>query len=206
MGESGKNDLRDELPRVSVDSIHEWQKIQSSFNDEMLEVLQEKLGEHNAEQHREILEQYMQQFLKRTFDIAKPNLRVNGRNFDEFDEDEQDTDQYDEALDRRVWSLSDQRLKWDLEIGLKRRNTPSDVETLVRDLIETQRAADASASSSRPLDVDEEMDEENEEDEGMQIGQSIIEMTAALQEDVKEQLERGERLKDVDAEIRRLKT
>ncbi len=61
MGESGKNDLRDELPRVSVDSIHEWQKIQSSFNDEMLEVLQEKLGEHNAEQHREILEQYMQQ-------------------------------------------------------------------------------------------------------------------------------------------------
>ncbi len=73
-----------------------------------------------------------------------------------------DTDQYDEALDRRVWSLSDQRLKWDLEIGLKRRNTPSDVETLVRDLIGTQRAADASASSSRPLDVDEEMDEENE--------------------------------------------
>ena len=29
------------------------------------------------------------QFVERTFQIAKPNLRINGRNFDEYDNDEQ---------------------------------------------------------------------------------------------------------------------
>lgn len=75
-----------------------------------------------------------------------------------------DTDQFDEALDRRVWSLSDQRLKWDLEIALKRRNTPNDVETLVRDLLKSQQEADANSPSARPIDMDNEMeiDDENE--------------------------------------------
>ncbi|KLO19778.1 hypothetical protein SCHPADRAFT_842726 [Schizopora paradoxa] len=207
MAEHGKNDVRDELPRVSLDSFQEWQKIQSSLNDEMLVILEEKLQEHNMGQHRAILEQYMQQFLKKTFDIAKPNLRVNGRNFDEFDEDEQETDQFDEALDRRVHSLSDQRLKWDLEIALKRRKTPAEVETLVKDLIQTQREADTNAPSAKPVDVDEEMREEDErDDDELETGQSIINMAVSLQADVNEQLERGERLKEVDAEIRRLKT
>lgn len=68
-----------------------------------------------------------------------------------------DADQFDEALDRRVWSLSDQRLKWDLEMALKRRGVPQEVEELMRDLIAQQRAYD---DSQRPdeestMDVDD---------------------------------------------------
>lgn len=38
---------------------------------------------------------------------------------------------FDEALDRHIWSLSDQRLKWDKEIADRRRSRPEDIEKLV---------------------------------------------------------------------------
>ena len=109
--------------------------------------------------------------------MAKPNLRINGRNVGDYDDDEQgisvallrefstrlthvcqDMDQFDEALDRRVWSLSDQRLKWDLEIALKRRGVPIEVETLMRDLIVQQREHDKKVSEGK--DPDMEVDDE----------------------------------------------
>ena len=41
-------------------------------------------------------------------------------------------------MDRRVWSLSDQRLKWDLELVRKRRDIPSGIEELVANLEKQQ--------------------------------------------------------------------
>ena len=38
---------------------------------------------------------------------------------------------FDEALDRHIWSLSDQRLKWDKEIAERRRTRPREIEALV---------------------------------------------------------------------------
>ena len=40
---------------------------------------------------------------------------------------------FDEALDRHIWSLSDQRLKWDKEIADRRRLRPEDIEKLVKE-------------------------------------------------------------------------
>ena len=76
----------------------------------------------------------------------------------------EDAEQFDEALDRRVWSLSDQRLKWDLEMALKRRGVPQEVEELMRDLIAQQRAYD---DGHRPeeeenMDLDDTEDQEGE--------------------------------------------
>lgn len=70
-----------------------------------------------------------------------------------------DTDQFDESLDRRVWSLSDQRLKWDLEIALKRRGVPPEVETLMRDLIAQQREHDENGMEGKDanMDIDDEV-------------------------------------------------
>lgn len=67
-------------------------------------------------------------------------------------------DQFDESLDRRVWSLSDQRLKWDLEIALKRRGVPLEVEALMRDLIAQQREHDDKQPEVK--DTDMEVDDE----------------------------------------------
>lgn len=66
-----------------------------------------------------------------------------------------EADQFDESLDRRVWSLSDQRLKWDLEIATKRRGIPSDVESLMRDILAQQREHDESHFPDRNIDMEE---------------------------------------------------
>lgn len=49
---------------------------------------------------------------------------------------------FDEGLDRHIWSLSDQRLQWDGEIARKRREKPAEVQRLMQELLETQRAVD----------------------------------------------------------------
>ena len=67
-----------------------------------------------------------------------------------------DTDQFDESLDRRVWSLSDQRLKWDLEIAKKRRGIPHEVENLMGDLLEKQKEHNLSRDTEGPQPMDED--------------------------------------------------
>ena len=45
---------------------------------------------------------------------------------------------FDEALDRHIWSLSDQRLRWNREIGRTRTEKPREVEVMLRDLFNSQ--------------------------------------------------------------------
>jgi hypothetical protein len=104
---------------------------------------------------------YSWQYLDIAFGIAKPNLRVNGRNFEDFDENDAgasirhmshriyilthlaliEIEPFDEALDRHIWSLSDQRLKWDREIARTRTEKPREVETMLQDLFDRQHEA-----------------------------------------------------------------
>jgi hypothetical protein len=94
-------------------------------------------------------------------------VRVNGRNLDEVPESEEgasplcsrfwaciddgflDSETFDEGLDRRIWSLGEQCMQWDVDISKKRRERPLEVERLLKDLL------------SR-LDEDEPMEEDTE--------------------------------------------
>lgn len=51
------------------------------------------------------------------------------------------TKPFDETLDRRIWSLNAERLAWDKTLSDRRRNVPLEVEQLVNDLLDQQRAA-----------------------------------------------------------------
>jgi hypothetical protein len=72
-----------------------------------------------------------------------------------------DDDQFDEVLDRKVWSLSAQRLKWDLEIANKRRTMPKDVELLMQQLKEQrdEQERELFRLTNEPIEEDEEMEE-----------------------------------------------
>jgi hypothetical protein len=48
---------------------------------------------------------------------------------------------FDEALDRHIWSLSEQRLKWDREIAHTRTEKPREVENMLQDLFDRQHEA-----------------------------------------------------------------
>ena len=101
---------------------------------------------------------HSRQYIDIVFGIARPNLRVNGRNFEDLDGNDEGTvwtlvclsecilmrlimveiEPFDEALDRHIWSLSDQRLKWDREIARTRTENPLEVESMLQDLFDRQ--------------------------------------------------------------------
>ena len=130
------------------------------------------------------------QFVDQTLDIARPNLRVNGRNFEEFEQDEQgkylsfhlsysslkehkkpEEEPFDESLDRRVWSLSDQRLKWDLELALKRRETPTAIQELMQELAAAQAQL---GDDNEKKDGKETDDKESEEMDHININERSL--------------------------------
>lgn len=65
---------------------------------------------------------------------------------------------FDEALDRRIWSLADTRLQWQKRIAETRRKVPMDIENTFTELFEQQRAADAETLARI---IAESMEEEN---------------------------------------------
>ena len=54
-----------------------------------------------------------------------------------------DVEPFDEALDRHIWSLSDQRLKWDKEVADRRRSRPGEIEKLLTEGLARHHACDA---------------------------------------------------------------
>jgi hypothetical protein len=175
---------REDLPRISVDTIQEWQHVKAQYTDAMIASLDARLAakgkvrQHDRDLFISHLHQvwphdpstlfargllYLWQYIDAVFGIAKPNLRVNGRNFEELDGNDEGTDchpmrfseclltlltaveiePFDEALDRHIWSLSDQRLKWDREIARTRTDKPREVETMLQDLFDRHHEAGA---------------------------------------------------------------
>ena len=120
------------------------------------------------------------QFIDTTFEKAKPNVRINGKNFEDLkDEDDgtsstqdlsaltprfisysrvlnldREVEPFDEALDRETWSLYNQRLQWDLELATKRRNRPKEVVDLLENLFKVQDAA--LGELDKPVEEDED--------------------------------------------------
>lgn len=52
---------------------------------------------------------------------------------------------FDEALDRRVWSLADTRLQWHKQIAETRRRFPSDISTLLSNAFPDETVLDTKA-------------------------------------------------------------
>ena len=63
---------------------------------------------------------------------------------------------FDEALDRTVWSLSDQRLKSDRDIADKRRNKPKEIEALFQNQFRDQELLDEKEMAHPKEDIDGE--------------------------------------------------
>lgn len=62
---------------------------------------------------------------------------------------------FDEALDRHIWSLSDQRLKWDREVAGRRRTRPTEIEALVQEIYNQHRDVDlGDATRNSPSELD----------------------------------------------------
>ena len=55
---------------------------------------------------------------------------------------------FDEGFDRHIWSLSDQSLRWDLQIAKERRTKPEEIEKQMRELLASQAELDAEEAAA----------------------------------------------------------
>ncbi|TFK42847.1 hypothetical protein BDQ12DRAFT_732446 [Crucibulum laeve] len=157
-------DSREDLPRVSVETVKDWERLKSNYKQAALARLDGHLN-GTTTLERDALVAHLNEFIDQTFKIAEPNLRINGHTFESLDQDGQNMEPFDEALDRRIWSLADTRLQWHKRIAEARRQTPVYLKTSLLDLLR-QRQVDDNIKL-----VDEATTEEstNEGDDGILI-------------------------------------
>ena len=105
------DDSREDLPRISLDSLRDWHRIKSRFSKAVLEQFDQSIRQNGLESERASLLPHVRQvrinwihcpskpasphrtsssqFIDTTFEKAKPNVRINGKNFEDLkDEDD----------------------------------------------------------------------------------------------------------------------
>ncbi|KAI0948501.1 hypothetical protein AcW1_005466 [Taiwanofungus camphoratus] len=196
---------REDLSRISVDSLQDWQRIKANYTSAALSALDEELAMSGSAAEKDVLLRHLQQFIDRAFDMTKRNLRINGRNFEDVDEDEQEEEPFDEGFDRHIWSLAEQSLKWDREIAAKRRERPKEVETLMEDLLERRRAFDEETVDDEEPEIMHEDLSATTYDNVEQVSLQIYAISEELKQSVPVQSERSERVRTVASEMKALK-
>jgi len=149
---------REDVLRISVDTVHDWNRIKRNYSKAALTLLDETLAGGNSNLKHDILP-HLNHFIEDTFQIVRPNIRVNGRNFDDFEFNDHESEGFDEGLDRRIWSLSEQCLQWDVDIARKRRERPLEVERLMHEIL--QQNADDPRNANMFQEIQNELVQED---------------------------------------------
>ncbi|KAG9017177.1 hypothetical protein FRB90_001443 [Tulasnella sp. 427] len=139
MDSSNSSRERDQS-RICVESIDEWNRVKQNFTDSMVQLLNKKFGTGTSAEKAALLAHLMQ-WRDRTFELAKPNVRINGINMEEFveEEEEQELEPYDEVLDRRLWTHFSESLAWQHTLALRRRHEPVNAQNFIEDLLLRER-------------------------------------------------------------------
>ncbi|KAK1218670.1 hypothetical protein PQX77_018631 [Marasmius sp. AFHP31] len=194
-----------DMQRISIDSMSDWERIENNYKTSVISELHSQMRARGLQGEQEALMAYIQCFLDRTLLLAHPNLRVNGHNFEAIKDGQPDVEPFDEALDRRIWSLAAQRQGCHKAIAEKRRETPARLAKMVDELHEHERKMEQGIPEMHDLEenagditMEEAMDEEQAE--GFYKASAMAEELT-----MPNQVERTERVEEVTTEIRGLK-
>ncbi|KAH6918853.1 hypothetical protein BKA70DRAFT_1366969 [Coprinopsis sp. MPI-PUGE-AT-0042] len=199
---------REDLPRISVDTVEDWQRLVSNCRYSASDILDKEIRSRGISSERDVLQQHMQAFISRTFTTAQPNLRVNGNSFDTLEGiNSHDMETFDEALDRRIWSLADTRFQWDKRIAENRKNVPQEIGTTVSQSLQQHHSFDA--ETEHDLEGAQDLITNEDSAEVLQGAEdSVMKATALVEElsqTIQKQQERSKRLKLVSAEVKALR-
>ncbi|KAI0315546.1 hypothetical protein OF83DRAFT_1061929 [Amylostereum chailletii] len=201
---------REEFPRISVDSYHDCQRIKTNFTQAIFARFEERLAASGVGRERDALTAHIQRFIDGTFVMADRNIRVNGRNLEDINPQEEEEEPFDETLDKEIWSLQDQRLQWDRDLAQKRRERPQEVARMLADLYRLQTSVEEEVATPQededdPLNLPE-LDGFPEEmiTESESTFQKVVMLAEGLHQAVSTQRERAERVQVVEKEIKAL--
>jgi len=114
---------------------------------------------------------------------------------------------FDETLDRRIWSLADNRIKWHTLIAERRRKVPTETEKTVTTLFGHHHKLDDEALPALS-NAEEETAYEQDDVQSKRIEQTLLETSSAateLDQIISREHERVNRVKIVTAEVKSLK-
>ncbi|EJT49945.1 hypothetical protein A1Q1_00958 [Trichosporon asahii var. asahii CBS 2479] len=150
------------LPRIIIEKEEPWLRVQENVNRALADALEVRLSSlpggakgEQAKKLRPSLEQHLESVRRRMWEMTKPNLRVNGFNYEDFVET---TEPFDESLDRQIWALNTERVNWETKVVEKRRIKAGEVANLIDDL-ELRR----DAAIWKPTEEDERQELEAQE-------------------------------------------
>ncbi|KAF8797855.1 hypothetical protein BYT27DRAFT_6905479 [Phlegmacium glaucopus] len=201
-------ETREDLHRITVGNVQDWQKLCFNYRRATLANLQSQILANDLNHETDALLAHIEQFIERTFSIARPNLRVNGQNLESLDESGREMEAFDETLDRRIWSLADNRIKWHTLIAERRRKVPTETERTVATLLGHHHKLDADVLPALSADAEEEAVHGQDDTQMQRIEQAMLETSAViieLDQIISREHERGNRVKMVATEVKSLK-
>ncbi|PFH47668.1 hypothetical protein AMATHDRAFT_6515 [Amanita thiersii Skay4041] len=215
-------DSREDIPRIAIETLQTWQRLQSEFHDASVNHLENEIHRNGLVSEKDALMAHMTRFIEQTLAMAQPNLRVNGQACEDLDQDQHgehqsailhdvylydssETEQFDEALDRRVWSLADNRLQWFKRIAETRRKVPRDMADAVKEAIEAHRNVPEGAQTVDTDGVDEDVEEDLMTDTLQDNLQYIKSVTDEFGQTLSSQSSRAKNVKSVATDLKSIK-
>jgi len=196
---------REDHPRISIESYKDLRFIQNNIREAFNARLRTELESARPPINEQLISFRLNEYLESVFDIATPNLRINGRSYEDDSAEQEELEAFDEALDRHIWSLSDQMIKWDKELAELRRSKPGEIV----DLLQKAYNKHAALANEESQDNDEEMADETQHDEAADIEQRFSQTTSLatqLLQVIPVQHERADRFRVASAEVKSIKT
>ncbi|KAF8332540.1 hypothetical protein F5887DRAFT_894293 [Amanita rubescens] len=127
-------DTREDIPRISIENAQNWQCLESGYKKTVLQRFEEDINTSSLANEGNSLHAHVLRFIDQTLTTAQPNLRINGQPYGQLDDNQ--CELFDEALDRRIWSLADTRMQWLKRIADTRRKRPEEVAMELAEMIE----------------------------------------------------------------------
>ncbi|GFZ48756.1 hypothetical protein JCM24511_06505 [Saitozyma sp. JCM 24511] len=136
------------------------------------------------------------------FEMSKPNLRVNGHNYENF---VNATEPFDEILDRRIKGMDAERLKSETETAERRKKRPAEIYQLEDDLEERKTWAmwlpEGEDEDTGPKKKAEDIPPPPRHAEVVETFKTLASNLAELASSAPAQLARAQRAKAVQEEI-----
>ncbi|KAG8738492.1 hypothetical protein FRC10_006805, partial [Ceratobasidium sp. 414] len=152
---------RDEIPRIALNSLNDWERIQREFAAAVQEVMEATLADREpiSDEDKALLVKHLQKWQADSFEMAKANVTVNGQDLENYVPEPEgmstyilsspnsgltfclETEPFDELLVRRRQALTEEQLVWDKTLADRRRKAPREVERVTEDLLARQSMA-----------------------------------------------------------------
>ncbi|CAG8808198.1 22780_t:CDS:2, partial [Dentiscutata erythropus] len=129
-----------DIPKIHADAKEDILYIQEEIKNAALKTVEKHFGSGADPQLGQTVATLVKKacWVNDTFELAAPNLEVNGFDYDKALKEKDDTEPLDENLRHKVQTLQAEIEEMTLLIAQNRKTLPDQAEILIRDLIKRQ--------------------------------------------------------------------